>query len=75
MFPQSPPSADPGPGLGWALTAGAGCSHRAGAQPCQLRAKGEETIPQAGAILGLKHHAESTRPEFKVKLHPSFLAE
>lgn len=70
MFPRRPPSAAPraGPGLGWAGLSQPG-------QGSQLRAKGEETIPQAGAILGLKHHAESTRPEFKVKLHPSFLAE
>lgn len=41
-------------------------------QPRQLTAKGEETISQAGAILGLKHHAESTRPELKVKTAPKF---
>lgn len=66
MFPRSPPVQPPRWGQGWtaALTARARCSRRAGARLCQLRAKGEETISQAGVILGLKHHAESTRPEF-----------
>lgn len=71
------PTEPPRPGQGWAvaLTARAGCSRRAGARLRQLRAKGEEIISQAGVILGLKYHAESTQPEFQLKLHPSFLTD
>lgn len=45
-----------------------------GLGPHQLGAKGEEAVSWARVILGLQHPAESTRLEFKVKLHSGFLA-
>lgn len=52
--------------------AGAGCGRHAGNQPWPAQSKGRGNS-WAKVILGLQHPAESTRPELKVKLHPSFL--